>query len=254
MYAFSSTIFFLRLLSLYCLRAAFQFDHMQLSGIEPGKFNEYDTAHRSAVDMKTLQYLQDQAQRLATIISLNMEVLESFASLAERLGKLFPDTIDVAGILTQFSGELERVKREHRFSLISSASIINRARSVAEQVSLPSKPKHMTANPAWQLRDTISLRNNELANQHAAGMVELSRASSRETQVLKTLTVLALIFVPASYVAVGTNAVQSWSSPLSNHGCTRTFFRWDTSLYRGKWAGVGRRIPACRYTLHLHSP
>ncbi|KAK3369224.1 hypothetical protein B0T24DRAFT_632148 [Lasiosphaeria ovina] len=160
------------------------FDHMQLSGIEPEKLNEYDTAHRSAVDMKTLQYLQDQAQRLSTVISLNLEMLESLANLAVRLGKLFPKTVDPEGTLTQFFGELERFKREHRFSLISATAVINRARSVGEQ-----------------LRDTISLRNTELANNNTAGMVELSRASSRETQVLKTLTVLALIFVPASYVA-----------------------------------------------------
>lgn len=108
---------------------------MQLSGIEPGKLNEYDTAHRSAVDMKTLQYLQDQAQRLATVISLNLETLESFANLAARLSKRYPGTIDPEGKLNQFFGELEKARREHRFSLVSATAVINRARSVAEQVS-----------------------------------------------------------------------------------------------------------------------
>ena len=55
----------------------------------------------------------------------------------------------------------------------------------------------------------MSLRNSELSRMHTetmntntASTARLALESSRETHTMKTLTVLALVFVPASFVAV----------------------------------------------------
>ncbi len=60
-----------------------------------------------------------------------------------------------------------------------------------------------------QMRDTISLRNSEMSRlsteetkRNTEATLELSERSSYEAHVVKTLTVLALVFAPASFVAV----------------------------------------------------
>ncbi len=60
-----------------------------------------------------------------------------------------------------------------------------------------------------QLRDTVALRNSEIskrhteaANQHARALARLSEAARYEARVVKTLAVLAVVFVPASFAAV----------------------------------------------------
>ncbi|KAJ4188785.1 hypothetical protein NW755_006276 [Fusarium falciforme] len=87
---------------------------------------------------------------------------------------------------------LEKTQQEHRFSLKNASAVLDRARATSEQ-----------------LRDTASLRNSEIskmssemANLNTLAIARLAEQSSRETHIVKTLTVLALIFVPASFVAV----------------------------------------------------
>ncbi|KAM7219403.1 hypothetical protein V8F06_005137 [Rhypophila decipiens] len=168
------------------------FYHMQLSGIEPGKLNEYDSAHRCAVDMKTLQYLQDQAQRLATVISLNLEISESLANLAVRLGNLYPKSVDPEGIFPPVPW------REQRFSFISATAIINLTRSVGEQ-----------------LRDTISLRNTELANNNTAGRRLQVERPSRIKRGLVSILILNLVdqeFLQMGFVALSADGGGRWTA------------------------------------------
>jgi Mg2+ and Co2+ transporter CorA len=61
----------------------------------------------------------------------------------------------------------------------------------------------------YQLRDTILFRNSEinkdigtLTSRGTTAIVNLSHKSSHEARVVKILTVVALIFVPVSFVAV----------------------------------------------------
>jgi len=44
--------------------------------------------------------------------------------------------------------------------------------------------------------------NTEMTSRNTSAMCELANKSEREAYVLKTLTVLALVFVPAGFVAV----------------------------------------------------
>ena len=73
-----------------------------------------------------------------------------------------------------------------------------------------------------QLRDLVSLRNSELSRLHTetmnantASTAQLAEESSRETHTMKTLTVLALVFVPASFVAVSPAAHHSVKGKLT---------------------------------------
>ncbi|KAH7159766.1 hypothetical protein B0J13DRAFT_616567 [Dactylonectria estremocensis] len=165
------------------------FERIALAGVEPDILNEFDTPHSSATDMKTIHYLEDQAQRILTLINLNMQTMGCLVRQAKRLrgrGR----SLD-RGMLTQFESQMQKVKQDHRFSLLHVSAVIKRSRSVSEQ-----------------LRDTIALRNSEInkkqtemATGHTKAIFNLSKISSQEAQVVKTLTGLALIFVPASYVA-----------------------------------------------------
>jgi Mg2+ and Co2+ transporter CorA len=185
------------------------FGRMLLSGVEPEKLNEYDTASNSAKDMKTLQVLQDQAQRVSTMVSLNMETIGCLSRQAARLGTLGDSSSHWCGMLSGFESRLQDIEQQHRFSLINISAVIRRIETYAEQ-----------------LRDTISIRNSELANVHTRAVVHLSKASSQETRVVKALTVLALVFVPAGFVAVsGSNPP---FLPRAIPDCRfRTSSRWD---------------------------
>ncbi|KAI8399097.1 hypothetical protein FOFC_20329 [Fusarium oxysporum] len=59
-----------------------------------------------------------------------------------------------------------------------------------------------------RLRDTVSMRNGEfnktstaMTSRNTSAIVHLSDKSSREARVVKTLTVLAMVFVPAAFTA-----------------------------------------------------
>ncbi|KAH7143768.1 hypothetical protein EDB81DRAFT_842978 [Dactylonectria macrodidyma] len=167
------------------------FERIALAGVEPDILNEFDTPHSSATDMKTIHYLEDQAQRILTLINLNIETMGCLMRQAKRL-RARGRSSD-RGMLTQFEDQMQKIKQDHRFSLLHVSAIIKRSRSVSEQ-----------------LRDTIALRNSEInkkqtemATGHTKAIFNLSKISSQEAQVVKTLTGLALIFVPASYVAMG---------------------------------------------------
>ncbi|RSL49588.1 hypothetical protein CEP54_012364 [Fusarium duplospermum] len=158
--------------------------------MEPTKPNEPDPIQRTSKDLKTLQYLSDQARRLINIIELNIETLQCMIKEINGLRVLPPDPPHQAPVEVLFN-LLEKTQQEHRFSFKNASSVLDRARATSEQ-----------------LRDTASLRNSELSkmssemtNLNTLAMAKLAEQSSRETRIVKTLTVLALIFVPASFVA-----------------------------------------------------
>jgi hypothetical protein len=107
---------------------------MLLSGIEPGSLNEYDTAGTSAKDMKTIQVLQDHAQRVSTIISLNMETIDCLSRHAVRLKKLAGSSNNWCSMLAEHEHRMQRINQEHRFSLVNISAVIQRAKAVSEQV------------------------------------------------------------------------------------------------------------------------
>ncbi|KAF7556416.1 hypothetical protein G7Z17_g1480 [Cylindrodendrum hubeiense] len=177
------------------------FERMALAGVEPEILNQYDTPHSSATDMKTIHYLDDQAQRISSLINLNIETIGCLLRQARKL-KSRGHSSD-HGMITQFEDQMQKIKQDHKFSLLNVSAIIKRAHTVSEQ-----------------LRDIISLRNSEInkkqtemATGHTKAIFTLSRMSSQEAHVVKTLTGLALIFVPASFVAVNSPTL-TWDKRL----------------------------------------
>ncbi|KAM5349433.1 hypothetical protein ACJ41O_005938 [Fusarium nematophilum] len=168
------------------------FDRVIMSGIEPTKLNEFDSVERSTKDFKTLQYLSDQARRAINAIELNIDTIRC---LQKEIGSL--STINSSGgantrSIEALSAHLEIIQREYQFSLKNASAVLDRAKATSQH-----------------LRDTASLRNSEIsklnaemANHNTRAIANLADKSGREAHVVKTLTVLALVFVPASFVAV----------------------------------------------------
>ncbi|RSL66869.1 hypothetical protein CEP53_003197 [Fusarium sp. AF-6] len=168
------------------------FDRVIMFNMEPSKPNEPDPIQQTSKDLKTLQYLSDQARRLINIIELNIETLKCMMKEINNLRVLSFDSPHHASVEVLFN-LLEKTQQEHRFSFKNASAVLDRARATSEQ-----------------LRDTASLRNSEISkmssemtNLNTLAMAKLAEQSSRETRIVKTLTVLALIFVPASFVAMG---------------------------------------------------
>ncbi|WAO92292.1 Hypothetical protein NCS54_00979400 [Fusarium falciforme] len=166
------------------------FDRVIMSNMEPTKLNEFDSVQQTSKDLKTLQSLSDQARRLMNTIDLNIETIKCMLKEINGLRVLSLDSPHCAPVEMLFN-LLEKTQQEHRFSLKNASAVLDRARATSEQ-----------------LRDTASLRNSEIskmssemANLNTLAIARLAEQSSRETHIVKTLTVLALIFVPASFVA-----------------------------------------------------
>ncbi|KAH7142071.1 hypothetical protein EDB81DRAFT_653561 [Dactylonectria macrodidyma] len=167
------------------------FDRVIMSGVEPTKLNEFDSVLSSTRDLKTLQFLSDQARRLLNAIELNAKTIECLQTDVCSLKAI--SSFDEGGhaTLDVFSENLKKAQQEHHFSLRNASAVLDRATATSQH-----------------LRDTISLRNGEISklnaeteNQNTLAIAQLADQSARETNVVKTLTVLALVFVPASFVA-----------------------------------------------------
>ncbi|KAI6763248.1 hypothetical protein HG531_013145 [Fusarium graminearum] len=167
------------------------FDRVIMAGVEPGKLNEFDKLQNTARDIKELQYLSDQVRRVISIVDLNIMTLECFQKKVQDLVTLSSPGSPQTDILKRFLGHLSRCYTEHQFALRNASSVLNRAKATSDQ-----------------LRDTVSIRNGEfnkssteMTSRNTSAMCHLANKSGREAHVVKTLTVLALVFVPAGFVA-----------------------------------------------------
>lgn len=187
----------------------FKVSRIVMAGVEPGKLNMLDSAESAARDLKELQYHENFASRLKSSVEIN---IASLTCMTSRVSKMLngwgsePAMKARRAELQRFSSTLERIHQEQVFALKNITAAI-------EQVQLATS----------QLRDTISLRNSEitkiqtqlanenseitkiqteLANKNSEAIVAFSKKANSEAHVVKTLTVLALFFVPASFVAV----------------------------------------------------
>lgn len=164
------------------------FDNLILAAVEPTKLGTLDSVSSSLNLMKRLQYMLDQALRTAHMLDINIEVMTKIQSAALRL----KDSDGEEGRRYEELHEgLESAMSEHIFLRKNVSSLIERAKILSNQ-----------------LRDTILFRNSELNKdisnltfRGTAAIVDLSHKSSHEARVVKVLTVVALIFVPISFVA-----------------------------------------------------
>ncbi|KAI6755748.1 hypothetical protein HG531_004854 [Fusarium graminearum] len=162
-----------------------------MAGVEPEKLNEFDKLQSTARDFKDLQYLSDQIRRVISILELNILTLETFQKKVQHLITLSPRASPQAVVLESFLENLARCHTEHQFGLLNASSVLKRANATSDQ-----------------LRDTVSMRNGEfnktsteMTSRNTSAMCHLANKSEREAHILKTLTVLALVFVPAGFVA-----------------------------------------------------
>ncbi|RTE79748.1 hypothetical protein BHE90_005787 [Fusarium euwallaceae] len=167
------------------------FDRVIMSEVDPAKLNVLDSVQSSAKDFKTLQFLADQARRLIKAIELNMATINCLRRDLDQLVAASPPTGVGNNSLAAVIEKIQKTQQEHEFSLKNASSVLDRAIATSRH-----------------LRDTTSLRNSEIsklnaerANQNTMAIAQLADQSSRETHVVKSLTVLALVFVPASFVA-----------------------------------------------------
>ncbi|RSL42439.1 hypothetical protein CEP53_012193 [Fusarium sp. AF-6] len=167
------------------------FDRVIMSEVDPAKLNVLDSVQSSAKDFKTLQFLADQARRLIKAIELNMATINCLRRDLDQLVAASPPTTVGNNYLAAVIEKVQKTQQEHDFSLKNASSVLDRAMATSRH-----------------LRDTTSLRNSEIsklnaerANQNTMAIAQLADQSSRETHVVKSLTVLALVFVPASFVA-----------------------------------------------------
>lgn len=111
-----------------------QFSRVMISGVEPGKLRESDTLENSSRDMKSLQAFVDMALRVKHSIDVNLETLESMEQLTRQLRGRQPssDSSHIDSLLCS----LNKMRQQHHLSIKNFASMIERARSLSEQVRL----------------------------------------------------------------------------------------------------------------------
>jgi uncharacterized protein HemY len=161
-----------------------------IASVEVSQLTVADSIATSHLDMKRLQYLTDQLSRISHMLDLNIQVLSRLLKLSQTIAPLeHPST---STHYTTFETVLNETSLEQTMLKHNVEGILKRAKLLAEQ-----------------LRDTISLRNSEInkvidtnTSDGTKAMVKISERSEREANVVKVLTVIALIFVPFSFASV----------------------------------------------------
>lgn len=105
-----------------------------MSGVEPRKLREFDTLENSSRDMQSLQAFVDMALRVKHIIDINFETLSEMtrvmSGLRVRHASTNPTQID------SLLRSLATMQQQHRLGMKNFSSMIQRADSLSEQVSL----------------------------------------------------------------------------------------------------------------------
>jgi hypothetical protein len=164
--------------------------------------------------MKRLQYLLDQSLRTSHLLDINMDIMDELLGMSQKVRKLEAEKEEVRVIHEDFDNSIQGVKKEYKFMRKNIQSLVARATVLQSQVCFP-HPNVITYVQkilelrSAQLRDTVTFRNGELnkkigslTSKGTSAMVDMSQKSNHEAQVVKILTLLALIFVPTSYAAV----------------------------------------------------
>ena len=164
------------------------FDRVILAAVDPHKTDTYDSVTSSLRDMKRLQYLLDQALRTANMLDLNILTMARLSSSTQNRSSL---SLSDDALYTILHEKLDSCISDHEFMKRNVLSLVARATILSNQ-----------------LRDTVSFRNSEMNKETAnltargtAAIVNISNKSSHEARVVKILTLIALIFVPTSFVA-----------------------------------------------------
>lgn len=103
-----------------------------MSGVEPGNLREFDTLESSSKDMKSLQAYIDMALRVKHIIDINLETLDAMTrTMSEIRGR---DSFPYPTQTDSLHCSLNKMRQQHRLSIKNYSSMIERAKSISEQV------------------------------------------------------------------------------------------------------------------------
>ena len=182
---------------------------MILSKVDPDANEEKTFVEGSLAKVKRLQYLIDQTLRACHMLDLNSAVMTTLLKdFGEALGGDSPwIPIRSAAFMDKTRSILEEDQLHHK----NASSLYVRATSISQHVSQLHRfdPKCWLILTCLKLRDVIAMRNNEFMKllnsstiQGNEALLGLSQKSVSEAQSMKAITVVALVYVPASFVAV----------------------------------------------------
>lgn len=104
-----------------------------MSSVEPNKLREFDTVEKASMDMKSLQAFIDMALRVLHIVDVNLQTMDDLSQALLKLRGRHPltDATQIQSLLHSLSNN----RRQHRFVLKSFSSMLDRAKSLSDQVS-----------------------------------------------------------------------------------------------------------------------
>ena len=160
------------------------FDDLIISGVNATTHGKADELQYRLTSVKQLQFFLNQILRARNMLDVNSMTITAMLRAFTRRKEYIPN-------LQQLREELEDIQQEYEFLQKMSKSVLDRAVMLSHE-----------------LRDTIALRNhdinrdaNESTTRGTQAIVELSRKSAYEARVVKLLSVVAVIFLPASFAA-----------------------------------------------------
>ena len=160
------------------------FDDLIISGVNATTHGKADELQYRLTSVKQLQFFLNQIIRARNMLDINSTTITAMLRSFTRRKEYVPN-------LQMLQEELEDIQQEYDFLQKMSKSVLDRADMLSHE-----------------LRDTIALRNHDInkeANDSATAgtqaIVELSRKSAYEARVVKLLSVVAVIFLPASFAA-----------------------------------------------------
>ncbi|KIW31397.1 hypothetical protein, variant [Cladophialophora immunda] len=160
------------------------FDVLVMFSIETETAGDSKKVQQCISSMKELTHLVDQLLRMSHVLGLNSKIIYCMMNAARRY--------ESAERRDAFLAFAETVQLEYDFLQQLAGSLLARGNNLSRQ-----------------LRDIIAFRNSELNNRIATAtststgaVVELTSKSSHEARIVKVLTIVALIYVPASFAAV----------------------------------------------------
>lgn len=111
-----------------------------MSGIEPGKLREFDTLDQAVRDIKTLQFLADQAERVNQAIETNIDTIEMMKEAVETMTKsesAWPAPYS-CNTLQRLNYRLTNCRYKHNSNHRSIMAVSTRAKALSQQVSIHS--------------------------------------------------------------------------------------------------------------------
>ncbi|KAF8537920.1 hypothetical protein BDD12DRAFT_911130 [Trichophaea hybrida] len=203
---------------------------VRFSSLNPQRDEAYlPKAEVTFQDMQRLQYFSDKLLRASHVLKTNISTLAAIAEESNKAQMLEDST--QSRRYTMLHKALSTKSREFGFILENTQSLCKR-----------------TERMTTVLRDAIALQDNQtmkdlarLSSQESDIMLRLTRDSIREAKAMKTITFVALVYLPASFTAafcsMGYIKVQSLEGGIS------------LAVSREMWFYMAMTLPLMLFTM-----